>query len=158
MDSKLAQLVEVFDQCDIETDDSEDDTSMDGTNCTFMVHTTQDDQESVDDSEVTIKAHVEYEDRIIAFNKKTKTQKVYAISDSGADTCVFGKDCHVESITNRHANLVGYDPSTTRSGKMNIVTALLKVKSREGIPLLIRGHEVAHNPNNTITLLSKYQI
>ena len=158
MDSKLAQLVEVFDQCDIETDDSEDDTSMDGTNCTFMVHTTQDDQESVDDSEVTIKAHVEYEDRIIAFNKKTKTQKVYAISDSGADTCVFGKDCHVESITNRHANLVGYDPSTTRSGKMNIVTALLKVKSREGIPLLIRGHEVVHNPNSTITLLSEYQI
>ena len=39
---------------------------------------------------------------------------VYAISDGGADSCILGKHAHVLSYTGRYANLIGYDPATTR--------------------------------------------
>ena len=40
-------------------------------------------------------------------------------------------------VTNRTANLSGYDPETTRSPKLPIVTALIKTLTKENIPILL---------------------
>jgi hypothetical protein len=55
---------------------------------------------------------------------------------------------------------VGYDPGTTRTEKVPIVTALLKVRSstKEQYPILLKIHETPFNGNSPVTLLSEYQI
>ena len=44
--------------------------------------------------------------------------------DSGADSCAVRKIAKIESVTMRTANLVGYDPQTTKSSSLPIVTFL----------------------------------
>src|SRR5688572_15022083 len=58
---------------------------------------------------IEVRAHFEYED-----NECFK-DKMYAISDGGADSCILGKMAKVIDYTGRHANLVGYDPKTTKT-------------------------------------------
>ena len=101
-----------------------------------------------------VRAHFEYCDTTY-FNGK-----VYAISDGGADSCILGQHAKVLSHTGRFANLVGYDPVTTRTDKVPIVTALIKVKSSSAkqLPILLKVHEAPFNQNSPITLLSEYQI
>jgi hypothetical protein len=67
------------------------------------------------------------------------TAKHYAISDSGADSCCLGKHCHPVSYTGRYAILVGYNPDQTRSGKVPIITAYLKVMSQVDIPIVLQS-------------------
>ena len=105
---------------------------------------------------IEVQANLEYEKRFIHLVHSPRTS--YAICDSGADSCVVGKLAKIESITMRTANLVGYDPQTTKSSSLPIVTALLKTLSAENVPLLLRIHEAVYNQNSTITLLSEYQI
>ena len=84
---------------------------------------------------------------------------MYAISDGGADSCIAGKHAKVESYTGRVAKLVGYNPETTRTEKVPIVTALLKVRSSTtGCPMLLRIHEAPYNSKSPITLVPEYQI
>ena len=64
----------------------------------------------------------------------------------------------VVHYTGRYAHLVGYDPADTRSSKIPIVTADLKVKAHNGIPVILRIHETPYNQHSPITLLSEYQI
>lgn len=59
---------------------------------------------------IDVKAHFEYRD-----NPNFK-DAIYAISD-GADSCILGMNAKVLSYTGRFANLVGYDPNTTRKGE-----------------------------------------
>ena len=86
--------------------------------------------------------------------------KVYAISDSGADACILGKSAKVISYTGRYASLVGYDPYTTRTEKVPIVSAYIKARSSSigNHPVLLKVHEAPYNPQSPITLLSEYQI
>ena len=43
----------------------------------------------------------------------------------------------IEMVTNRTANLSGYDPQTTRSNGLPIVTALIKTLNKKNIPVLL---------------------
>ena len=85
--------------------------------------------------------------------------RIYAISDGGADSCILGRNAKVLSCTGRYANLVGYDPESTRKDRVPIVTALLKARSssRDKTPVLLKVHEAPYNKNSPITLLSEYQ-
>ena len=102
-----------------------------------------------------VRAHFEYCDTSLYNNNK-----IYAISDGGADSCILGQNAKVISYTGRHANLVGYDPNTTRTDKVPIVTAIIKVKSSSigQLPVLLQLHEAPINKLSPITLLSEYQI
>ena len=66
----------------------------------------------------------------------------------------------VISHTGRFASLVGYDPNTTKSGRVPIVSAYIKVRSSSigNYPILLKVHEAPYNPQSPITLLSEYQI
>ena len=105
-----------------------------------------------------VKAHFLYTDSW--YNSKGRTSKIFAISDGGADSCFVGKYAKVLEYTGRYANLVGYDPGTTRMEKVPIVTALIKVKSstKEQYPILLKINETPFNANSPVTLLSEYQI
>ena len=84
---------------------------------------------------IQVQAHVEYEAR---FTGHTTTSRLsYAIFDSGADSCIVGKMAKVMALTNRTANLVGYDPQTTKSASLPVVTALLKTVSKKNVPILL---------------------
>ena len=83
--------------------------------------------------------------------------KHYAISDSGADSSILGKYTHVTAYTGRYAYLVGYDPNTTRSSKIPIVSGYIKVKAHNDIPIILEVHEAPYNAKSPITLISEYQ-
>ena len=101
-----------------------------------------------------VKAHVEWQERMIGHT--TSNFVSHAICDSGADSCVVGKMAKVISVTGRTANLVGYDPQTTKSGHLPVVTALLKTVSADGVPLLLQVNEAVYNQHSPITLLAEY--
>jgi NACalpha-BTF3-like transcription factor len=85
-------------------------------------------------------------------------KKIYALSDSGADTCCLGKHCHPVSYTNRYAILEGYNPDKTRSGQIPIVSAYLKTMSQLGIPIVLKVNEAPYVENSQTTLISEYQV
>ena len=103
---------------------------------------------------ISVRAHFEY--TIHPFYK----DRIYAISDGGADSCILGKYAKVLSHTGRFANLIGYDPNTTKTERVPIVTALIKARSSSTgqLPILLKVHEAQYNPQSPITLLSEYQI
>ena len=84
--------------------------------------------------------------------------EAYAIADSGADSCVVGANAEVISYTGRYATLVGYDPKSTRSKRIPIVTAYLKIMAHNGIPVLLKVNEAVYIEGSPVTLLSEYQI
>jgi len=83
--------------------------------------------------------------------------KNYGISDSGADSCCLGKHCHPVSYTGRSAVLVRYDPDSTRSGKVLIITGYLKVMSQNNSPVILYIHEAPYLKDSEVTLVSEYQ-
>ena len=103
---------------------------------------------------IDFKAHYKYCD------EDTGNNKLYAITDDGANSCIFGKSAHVLSYTRKYANLAGYDLKTTRIEKVPIVTALIKARFiSTGIHcVLLKVHEAPYNPSSLITLLSEYHI
>ena len=82
----------------------------------------------------------------------------FAILDGGADSCVLGAHAEVISHTGRYATLVGYDPKTTKSQRIPIVTAVLKVRAHNCIPVLLKINKAVYNAGCSVTLLSEYQI
>src|SRR5687768_10255564 len=86
--------------------------------------------------------------------------KTYAITDGGADSCILGKFAKVISHTGQFATLVGYDPNTTRTDKMPIVSAFIKARSSTPgqFPVLLKVNEAPFNSESPITLLSEFQI
>ena len=98
-----------------------------------------------------IRAHFEY--RL----HHTQHGTIYALADGGADSCILGKNAKVLSFTGRYANLVGYDPATTKMNNIPIVTALIKVRSSSigSLPVLLKVHEAPFNQQSPITLLSE---
>ncbi len=103
-----------------------------------------------DNAEVPITVHANFE-------YTTTGRKNYAISDSGADSCCLGKHCHPVSYTGRHAVLVGYNPESTRSGKVPIITGYLKVMSSANVPIILCVHEAPYLADSEVTLISEYQ-
>jgi hypothetical protein len=97
---------------------------------------------------ITIRAHLEY---------TKNADRHYAISDSGADSSILGLNCHVIAHTGRHAYLIGYDPATTKSAKIPIVSGYIKVMSQVHIPIVLQINEAPYNANSPVTLLSEYQ-
>ena len=127
-----------------EDEDSTCDTVLHG----FMVLQSTDDTEDIE-----VRAHLEY---AVACKEGNK---IYAISDGGADSCILGKNAHVLHETNRYATLVGYNPETTRSKRIPIVSAYLKVREpKSGFPIFLKINEAPYYGDNPITLLSEYQI
>jgi hypothetical protein len=99
-----------------------------------------------------VRAHFEYAEQL------KHTQRVYAISDSGADSSVAGMGAHIINYTGRYAHLLGYDPNTTRSGRIPICSLYIKVKAHNGIPVLLLLHEAPCNITSPVTLISEYQV
>ena len=145
----VANLVNSLGDLNMDSDNDTDNDAIDVN--TYMVRT----RIPVDplSDVLDIRAHFEYIDS--AHFKNT----IFAISDGGADSCILGQNAKVLSYTGRHANLIGYDPNTTRTDKVPIVTALIKAKSSiDSIPVLLKVNEAPYNPTSPITLLSEYQI
>ena len=117
----------------------------------FTVRTCQSGYSSDKDDVIEVQAHLEY---------SMHSDRTFAITDGGADSCILGKYTKVISHTGRFATLVGYDPSTTRSGKIPIVSAYLKVRTSTigEIPVHLQVHEAPYNHSSPITLLSEYQV
>ncbi|OEU17110.1 hypothetical protein FRACYDRAFT_237518 [Fragilariopsis cylindrus CCMP1102] len=84
--------------------------------------------------------------------------KIFGISDGGADSCILGKHAHVINRTKRYVRLVGYDPATTQSDRVPIVSAYLKTKDQSGDIILLLIHESPYLAHSSTTLLSEYQI
>ena len=103
---------------------------------------------------IDVRAHFEYGD-----NDCFK-DKMYAILDGGADSCILGKMAKVIDYTGGHANLVGYDPKTTRTMGVPIVTAIIKARSNVPgqVPILLKLNQAPINKNSPITLISEYQV
>ena len=135
-------------------DDSTDDEALNSH--VYMAKTVRQDNEeltnSSDDKEpiFQVRAHLEYG------KQEWYPNKVYAISDGGADSCIVGKYAKVESYTGKTANLVGYNPEKTKTLNVPIVTVLIKVMTSSGIPILLRLHEAPLNQDSSITLISEY--
>jgi hypothetical protein len=104
-------------------------------------------------ADIEIRVHLEY---AVAYSNTP--EKLYAISDGGADSCVLGKYARVINETGRYATLVGYDPMKTRSKRIPIVSAYVKVRAHNQIPIILKINEAPYHENNSITLLSEYQI
>ena len=81
-----------------------------------------------------------------------------ALCDSGADTCVVGKLAKIENVSNKTTNLVEYDPQTTKSYSLPMVTALIKTLSAKNVPLLFQICEAVFNRISYSTLISEYQL
>ena len=139
-----------------ENTDSDDDSVVDDTilRCLLNVRTLTDDDAHSNEPDLEVRAHFEYVEPF------KDAKDLYAISDGGADSCVLGHHAYVtdQDHTGRYATLVGYDPKSTRSHRIPIVSALLKVTAHNGIPVLLRVNEAPYYANNPVTLLSEYQI
>ena len=128
--------------CIDDTSDSEP-TSTDDEALSAQYHT-------VMERDLEVRAHLELID--------SYSKGYYAIADGGADSCVLGQNAEVVSYTGRFATLVGYDPKFTKSKRIPIVTAYLKVKAHNNIPVLLKINEAVYNEGSPVTLLSEYQV
>src|SRR5687768_14335929 len=143
----IANLVNSIGSMDIEDDEDTDDEMVCRAN--IMKHRIAVDAPS---KVIDVRAHFEYEDNACF------KDKMYAISDGGADSCILGKMAKVIDYTGRHANLVGYDPTTTKIMGVPIVTAIIKARSNVPgqSPILLKLHHAPFNENSPITLISEY--
>ncbi|MEM7375623.1 MAG: reverse transcriptase domain-containing protein, partial [Bacteroidota bacterium] len=128
------------------------------TMCELLENVLHDSDEDTDDdvirranNTISVRAHLEYA-------TEAPDNPTFAISDSGADSCVVGKDAYISHHTGRYARLIGYDPSTTKSTRLPIVTAYLKAKAHNGIPVLLKINEAVYNKGSPTTLLSEFQV
>jgi hypothetical protein len=89
--------------------------------------------------------------------KCVQGEKLYAISDGGADSCILGSSAHLIKLTKCFARLVGCDPDTTQLARVPIASGYVKTKHNGHFILLLINEApyLAHSPT---TLLSEYQI
>ena len=92
-----------------------------------------------------------------ALNCNTTTQ-LYGITDDGADSTILGSLAKVINHTGRYAQLVGYNPDNTKSGRVPIVLAYQKTQDSHGKYLLLLIHEAPHLAHSHTTLFSEFQI
>jgi hypothetical protein len=140
-----AMLASIYNDGDEEDENSDEGSTDDEAITSHIFHATM-------TTDLEVKAHLELVDNYSGSNK------IYAILDGGADSCVLGMNAEVVSYTGRYATLVGYDPKHTKSKRIPIVTAYIKVMAQNGIPVLLKINEAVYNEGSPITLLSEYQI
>lgn len=100
-----------------------------------------------------VQAHFE------CFDNNLYNDKIYAISVGGVDFCILGMNAKVMFYTERYANLVGYDPKSTRKHKIPIVRASIKARSSiSNILLLLKTNEAPYKEKSSITLVSEYKV
>jgi hypothetical protein len=105
-----------------------------------------------DDDTIDIKANFRYA------MKCFQDGLLFAISDGGADSCILGSSAKLINSTGRYAHLVGYDPETTQSARVPIVSAYLKTKDDAGNYILLLIHEAPYLARSSTNLLSEYQV
>eukprot|EP00978_Attheya_sp_CCMP212_P007688 scaffold17875_cov63-Attheya_sp.AAC.1 len=83
--------------------------------------------------------------------------------NNGADTCVIGKGWHIihylvgANGKQRKANLVGYDPTSTRTNGLPMVSAsCITQLNDEKIMLIV--NQAVYNESQALTLLSEFQL
>ena len=93
------------------------------------------------------------------FEKACSIRPGWIFSDSGADTCVLG--CHAGNIreSGQFADLVGYDPESTKTPHVPIVSGMIKVKvAQTNVPVILEIHQAAYLGNVSMALMSEYQV
>ena len=151
LQESVINMVNQFASCNID-DESDDDKSIAKTRISRMVRHVNPDF-TASSMNIEIKSDLE---RIVHL---VQNNTLWAYSDGGADACVLGKGCIIESfVPNRTATLVGYDPGSTKSSPMRIATGCVKVMASNGIPVILKIHEAPHNEHSPITILPEHQI
>ena len=98
---------------------------------------------------VHVRAHLEY---------SLLVEEPYVISDSGADSWVFGNGAHRLADTGFFALLSGFDPFNQLPVKRPIVSAYIKALTYPHmIPVILLIHNGAWNPDSPVSLCSEYQ-
>ena len=105
---------------------------------------------------INVQAHVDYLDRFAHLVANSAYGPTICVSDSGADTTVIGEGWHIDHLTERRANLIGFDKRARKEG-LPIVTALTIVQTATGTHLL-RASDVVYNQGSRTTLLSEFQL
>ena len=82
----------------------------------------------------------------------------FAVSDSGADSSVLGKDAKIIEVTDRHARIAGYDSEMGPSDLYHICSAYLKARDITGQIILALIHQALHLLHSENTLSSEYQM
>ena len=82
----------------------------------------------------------------------------YAISDSGADSCILGNQATVISYTGNMAQIIGYDSSAAPLTLIPIVSAYIKVIDNFGNVIIWLIHQAPYLETSTTNLLSEYQL
>ena len=96
-----------------------------------------------------IRAHLEY---------SVLVDEPHLISDSGADSWVFGQGTKRVGDTGDFALLSGFDPYNQLPVKRPIVSAYIKALTLPHfIPVILLVHNGAWNPDSPVTLCSEYQ-
>src|SRR5687768_5098195 len=150
----MLNLVSSMADCNFVDDDYKTDDEFIQVTSAMMVRVSVDPPAGDPDTDIEVRAHFEYT------NIPELKHKFYAISDSGADSCVLGKMAKIVSHTGRYASLIGYDPKNTTSGRVPIVEALIKTmpSSIGNLPILLRLFECPIMEESNITLISEYQV
>ena len=138
----VKSMINLVGQLDDPSDDSDTD------NECLAYNVTRDDEEDTS-QDIEIRVHLEHAKAV---------NRHFALVDSGADSTLLGKHAQVLHYTGRYATLVGYDPEKTWSKRIPIVTAYLKVKAHNDIPVLLKINEAPYFEDNPVTLLSEYQV
>lgn len=107
---------------------------------------------------LTVHTHMDYV--VHAWHGSTHSSNDYAISDSGTDATILGHAAKVISQSGRIARISGYDPATTKSADVPIVSAYIKVQPSGAAkpPIILLIHEAPYIADSPITLLSEYQL
>ena len=98
------------------------------------------------------------EGNIIFQANSAHQESQFAISDSGADSCVLGRQVTVISFTGYNARILGYDSSKGLSDLVPIVTAMIKVCLEHGEFVIWKIHQAPYIKDSDTYLLSKYQL
>ena len=98
-------------------------------------------------------------DRIVCALQSTEDESVWVYSDGCANSCVAGKMCKVLStVQGRTASLQGCDPCIFQSGRLPIVTCAVKVRDKNGFPVICIFNETPYNEGCPMFIMSEYQV
>ena len=79
------------------------------------------------------------------FGKAKQIGRCYTFSDSGADSWVLGAMAGNICPTGCFADLVGYDPESTKTPRVPIVSGMLKVLTAQSdVPVVLDVHQAPH--------------
>ena len=106
----------------------------------------------------THRAHTSYLN-VRANNFATYPDDMFlAVSDSGADTCLYGRGWVLVAATNRTANVISFDPTEAKKFGLTIGSHCTMTCLQDGSWVMITIHEIVSNPSSDTSLLSETQL